>query len=195
VVHGISNHLIWKCPTKIITENYKVNMTNNHLEIGVGTGYFLRKCKKINHDTTVTLMDLNKDTLIYCFKKLYKLTDKIIMHQGDIFTNQYMENQYDSIAINYVLHCLPGNGTQKMKIFSYLEKYLKPGGVLFGSTIICDGLQNPSAKALMKFYNDQGIFSNIEDTISVMKTILFMFFDKFQYQIVNNVFIFSAWKK
>lgn len=44
VVLGISNYFIWKCPTKHIVAHYNRNVSANHLDVGVGTGYFLKHC-------------------------------------------------------------------------------------------------------------------------------------------------------
>ncbi|MCW8965760.1 MAG: methyltransferase type 12, partial [Candidatus Pacearchaeota archaeon] len=37
-VLGISNQFIWKCPTKTLVNLYNENITQNHLDVGVGTG-------------------------------------------------------------------------------------------------------------------------------------------------------------
>ena len=39
LVHGLSNHVAWRCPTWRITELYRANLSANHLEAGVGTGF------------------------------------------------------------------------------------------------------------------------------------------------------------
>ncbi len=41
VVLGVSNRFIWKCPTPRIEAHYNRHVTANHLDAGVGTGYFL----------------------------------------------------------------------------------------------------------------------------------------------------------
>src|SRR5215204_7263013 len=38
VVLGISNRLIWRCPTRHILQLYNQHATDNHLDVGVGTG-------------------------------------------------------------------------------------------------------------------------------------------------------------
>ena len=45
VVLVISNRLIWKCPSRRILELYNRHVTGNHLDVGVGTGYFLARCR------------------------------------------------------------------------------------------------------------------------------------------------------
>ena len=43
-VLGISNRLIWKCPSSYLLENYNQHISANHLDIGIGTGFFLAHC-------------------------------------------------------------------------------------------------------------------------------------------------------
>ena len=38
---GVCNKLIWKCPTEEILEMYQQHLSDYHLEVCVGTGYFL----------------------------------------------------------------------------------------------------------------------------------------------------------
>lgn len=45
LVLGISNRLIWKCPTARLVDHYNTHLTANHLDVGVGTGYFLDRCR------------------------------------------------------------------------------------------------------------------------------------------------------
>lgn len=49
VVLGLTNHLIWNCPTKRLLQNYNKHITANHLDVGVGTGYFLDHCRFPSH--------------------------------------------------------------------------------------------------------------------------------------------------
>lgn len=36
----ISSHLVWECPSSKIVKFYNQFVSNNHLDIGVGTGFF-----------------------------------------------------------------------------------------------------------------------------------------------------------
>jgi hypothetical protein len=36
LVHGLSNHVAWRCPTRKLLELYRANLSANHLEAGVG---------------------------------------------------------------------------------------------------------------------------------------------------------------
>ena len=42
MVNDINCRYAWRCHKDNIFENYKLNIRNNHLEIGPGTGYFLK---------------------------------------------------------------------------------------------------------------------------------------------------------
>ena len=44
-VLGFSNSFIWQHPTRHLVDLYQTYTTHNHLDIGVGTGYFLDKCE------------------------------------------------------------------------------------------------------------------------------------------------------
>ena len=40
-VLGFQNKFIWKCPTERILDLYRDHLSDNHLEVGVQSGYFL----------------------------------------------------------------------------------------------------------------------------------------------------------
>ncbi len=44
-VLGISNPLIWECSTAHIQSLYDRHATPNHLDVGVGTGCYLDRCR------------------------------------------------------------------------------------------------------------------------------------------------------
>src|SRR5258708_16057798 len=62
-VLGIANAVIWKCSTSKILTFYNQHISANHLDIGVGTGYFLDKCRFPSNAPKLTLFDLNPNSL------------------------------------------------------------------------------------------------------------------------------------
>ena len=42
-VLGLSSLLLWRCPSSRVLAQYQANVSANHLDVGVGTGYFLDK--------------------------------------------------------------------------------------------------------------------------------------------------------
>ncbi|MGL4880630.1 MAG: methyltransferase type 12, partial [Waterburya sp.] len=74
--------------------------------------------------------------------------------------------KFDSVGINYLLHCVPGSIKSKSIVFDHLKALLNPNAIVFGSTLLQGGVQrNCFAKCLMDTYNKHGIFSNQQDDL------------------------------
>ncbi|HBK0938208.1 TPA: methyltransferase, partial [Escherichia coli] len=60
-VLGVSNWLAWGCPTKEhLLPHFLEHLGNNHLDIGVGTGFYLTH---VPESSLISLMDLNEASL------------------------------------------------------------------------------------------------------------------------------------
>jgi len=59
LVHGLSNRLAWRCPTRRLLEPYRANLSDNHLDAGVGTGFFLDRTGASRLGRLV-LIDINR---------------------------------------------------------------------------------------------------------------------------------------
>ena len=70
IVVSVSNSYIWKCPSSLIEHHYNANISSNHLDVGVGTGYFLDRCRFPNNNPRVALMDMNANSLEFTSKRL-----------------------------------------------------------------------------------------------------------------------------
>jgi ubiquinone/menaquinone biosynthesis C-methylase UbiE len=192
-VHGLSNHYLWHCPTVQLHALYQQYTTNNHLEVGVGTGFFLKQVKFSRLKPRIVLMDLNTNTL--------EMVSQAIAHYqpagvvNDILSpTQPQLPLFDSIAFNYVWHCLPANAN-KAQAFTHLAQFLKPDGVLFGATLLGkDTKLNPIAKGLMTLYNQKGIFGNQYDSYAALESALAANFSRYDIRQIGTAAIFSAWK-
>ena len=61
---------------------------------------------------------------------------------------------FDSVGINYLLHCLPGSFESKAVSLDHLKSLMKPGAIIFGSTLLQGGVARSwPAKRLMDVYN------------------------------------------
>ena len=56
--------VIFKCPLKTVINLYNDKISDTHLDIGVGTGYFLDKSKFPTGHPTIHLMDLNPNEVV-----------------------------------------------------------------------------------------------------------------------------------
>lgn len=191
IVLTLSNRFAWRCPTKIQLKNYNDNITDCHLDVGVGSGYYLNHCIFPTKKPTLTLIDSNKNCLRYCHRLLVRYKPSII--QADLYDLPPLIQSFDSIGLNYVLHCLPGNLQTKSTVIQQLLPLLSENGVLFGATILNTG-ENPNfmARKLLNIYNKKGIFSNQFDDVASLKEMLNLYFKEVKINTVGMVAIFSA---
>src|SRR3546814_19098587 len=60
VVLGFSNRFLWRCPTAELVGLYDANVSANHLDAGVATGYFLDRCRFPSEQPRLCMLDLNE---------------------------------------------------------------------------------------------------------------------------------------
>ena len=192
IVLGVSNRFIWKCPTHRLEEHYNQHVAANHLDVGVGTGYFLDRCKFPSPTPHIALMDLNPDALDFASKRISRYKPKT-------YRNNVLElisidgERFDSIGISYLLHCIPGSIESKAVVFDHLKAILNPRGVLFGSTLLQGGVaRNWLAKRLMAAYSHKGIFANEQDNLEGLVHALKQRFRDVSVEVVGCAAIFSG---
>lgn len=190
-VLGFSNTFVWRCPSRQILDFYNEHISGHHLDVGVGTGYFLDKCKFPTHSPIIALADLNANSLQVTARRLARYNPTT--HIANVLEPLDIEPAgFDSIALNYLLHCLPGNLLDKGAVFRNLRPLLNDkGGVIFGTTILGKGVkQNLLAKTLMRIYNSNGIFGNMEDTAADLDNQLHAIFRDYSIHVVGCVAFF-----
>ncbi len=96
LVLGLSNRLIWKCPTPQLITHYNQNVSGNHLDVGVGTGYFLDHCRFPSDTPRVALMDLNPDTLEFASRRVARYLPEIYP-QNILEPISFDGNGFDSV--------------------------------------------------------------------------------------------------
>lgn len=188
----LSNQLAWRCSARLILDFYDENVSANHLDIGVGTGYFLDKCRFPSANPRIALLDLNPNSLTMTASRLrrYQPTTYLANVLEPI---QLDTPNFDSIALNYLLHCLPGTMQSKQVLFDNVRPWLNPEGVVFGTTILGQGIRpNFLARRLMALYNAKGIFSNREDSLIALEAILKQYFREYWTKVVGCVAFFKA---
>ena len=164
VVLGFSNRFVWRCRSSRMLERYDRYVGPRHLDVGVGTGWFLDHCSWPVEAPHITLLDLNENSLTTAAERIRRFapatTRANVLDPVDLG-----DARFDSIGANYLFHCLPGTLEQKATtVLSNLRPYLASGGVFFGSTILGRGVEhNLLGRRLMRLYNRKGIFSNLED--------------------------------
>lgn len=80
---------------------------------------------------------------------------------------------FESIGLNYLLHCLSGNIRSKDNALRHLSPRLAPGGVMFGATLLHGGVDRRwPARRLTAIYNGKGIFDNTRDDLDGLRATL-----------------------
>ena len=192
VVLGISNRWIWKCPTPKLLDFYNQHISGNHLDVGVGTGYFLDHCHFPTSTPRIELLDLNSDCLGSTAQRISRY--KPVQHQANVLEPLAIKTQaFDSIGLNYLLHCLPGAMESKAIAFDHLIPFLSKDGTVFGSTLVQrDAPRNVAAKRLMAFYNTRGIFGNSDDSAKALEAELDKRFEEYSVTLCGCVALFHA---
>lgn len=159
----------------------------------MGTGYYLKQNLPAGGQR-IALVDLNENSL--------ESTAKAIEHlKPEVYRRNVLEpfglggEMFDSVSINYLLHCLPGSMAEKSIVFSHIKEVMNTGGMVFGSTILGQGTpKNAFAQKLMSFYNKKGIFCNENDELVALEEALNKHFSNVKVEVIGCVALFSATK-
>jgi hypothetical protein len=192
LVLGASNRLVWKCPTQRLVEHYNRHITDNHLDVGVGTGYFLDKCRFPSTKPRVALMDLNQNSLDFAARRIARYAPET-WRRSVLDPIELNAPKFDSVGVNYLLHCLPGTIESKSVAFDHLIALMNPGAILFGSTLLHGGVRRSwLARRLMDVYNRKGIFSNAGDHLDGLTQALEKRFEDVSVDVVGSAALFSG---
>lgn len=191
---GISARFLWKCSYSRLLNFYNKNISACHLDVGVGSGYYLDKCRFPSKQPKISLLDLNPNSLDFTSNRIKHYNPSC--YQASVLEPLPLEpNQFDSIGINYLLHCLPGTLATKTVAFEYLKPLMKDGAVLFGSTVLGTGVKhNYLGRIVMHIYNNTGVFTNWQDNVEDLKEALAANFSTYSVQVVGCTALFTARK-
>lgn len=173
VVLTLSNPLVWRCPTRRILALYDRHVAAEHLDVGVGTGWYLNRCRYPREGPRVGLMDLNPNPLAAASQRIARHRPEL--YRADVLRPISLEGvaPFRSVALTYLLHCLPGSIQEKAVAFDNLAPLLHPDGVVFGATLLSLGVERSrAARALMRAYNRKGVFSNEADGVDGLRATL-----------------------
>ena len=196
-VLGFSCRLIWRCPKSEMLVNYNRHVGGRHLELGAGTAYFPDRCAFPTSNPEVTLVDLNPTVLRVSADRLARYRVRVV--QADVLQplsladDELATGTYDSVGMNFLLHCVPGTWAEKGKIFANAAAALRPGGRVIGSTILSAGVETTAmARRLMGVYNSRGIFHNTGDDLAGLREQLDGHFRHSRITIRGSVALFAA---
>jgi SAM-dependent methyltransferase len=191
-VLGLSCRLVWRCSKVEMLASYNRNLGARHLDLGVGTAYFLDRCRFPDPRPRVTLVDLNPTVPRVAAARISRYQPQLI-RANVLEPLPVSAGMYDSVGMNFLLHCLPGDWAAKAAVLTNAATALRPGGRLFGSTILAHGVPTTApARALMRLYNSRGIFHNTNDDLAGLREQLAGHFADHRLAVRGCVALFEA---
>jgi hypothetical protein len=192
LILGLSCSLVWRCPRRHFLDLYDRHVGSPHLDIGVGTGYFLDRCRFSIDRPQITLLDPSDACLSKAASRLEHYSPRVVnasaLEPLDLGTARFA-----SIALNGVLHCLPATPETKAAVLARLRPLLEDGGVVFGSTILGSGVEHGrlARKALAR-YNREGFFTNLADDLDGLERALAHSFADQHIEVRGSFALFAA---
>ncbi|MEM7363573.1 MAG: class I SAM-dependent methyltransferase [Pseudomonadota bacterium] len=196
-LYQIVTPYFWQCPTETLMDNYVENISENHLEVGVGSGYFLKRTLCADFVKRLVLVDLNRNCLEKSATHLQTFAPQLLHHNIlEPLQQTDRQHQFSSAGMNYVLHCIPGGVSSQLRVFKHVKSVLRVGGVFFGATLI----EKPAMHAirawlLMKLLAAVGIFHNRMHTIADLRQSLESHFGQVEITTVGHAAVFRAVKE
>jgi len=92
-----------------------------------------------------------------------------------------------------VIHCLPGPPSRKAAAVRNVAKVLKPGGVLFGATVLgSTGPHTRLSRAVLWFVNSRQIFDNLADSEPELRAMLAASCATVDIHVIGSVAVFAC---
>lgn len=191
---GYFSRLAWRCPASRVLTHYDRHISANHLDVGVGTGYFLDHCTFPcpPAQPRLALLDLSTSCLDVASKRVQRHAPEII-EANVLAPVDYDGPRFDSVGLNYVLHCLPGDIASKAAAFDHLISLTNPGARVFGATLLHEGVHRSwFAQKVMARNNSHGIFCNANDSLAGLRSALSNRFADPTVEVVGCVALFAG---
>jgi ubiquinone/menaquinone biosynthesis C-methylase UbiE len=192
MVLGLFCSLVWRCPAREMRRLYDHSVGNRHLDVGPGTGYFVDHCHFPTAHPEITLLDLNAGCLEASAERLARY--RPVTCQANLMHPLPLpKHHFDSAAMNLVFHTIPGGWDGKGVIFKHVAETLRPGGVLFGTTVLAEGVpMNGLTRKLLASQHKRGNFQNQGDDPEGLERQLATYFPTYRMAIRGSVALFRA---
>ncbi len=192
IIFGFNCPVIWRCRKTNFIDLYNAHVSTRHLDIGVGTGLLLDRCKFPAPDPAITLMDMNPNSLHAAATRLKRYTPHT--HQANVLKPWGLPTgSFESVGMCNLLHCLPGTLADKAIVFEHARAVLTPGGVVLGTTLLGKGVDHTRlAKRTLSATNRRGVMSNLDDSLEDLTAALARTFTSYDVDTVGSMALFSA---
>jgi ubiquinone/menaquinone biosynthesis C-methylase UbiE len=192
LVLGLFCSVVWRCPAREMRRLYDRSVGNRHLDIGPGTGYFVDRCHFPTPQPEITLLDLSSECLKMSAERLARYRPATC--QANLMCPLPLPpRHFDSAGMNLVFHTIPGGWEGKGVIFKHVAETLRPGGTLFGTTVLAEGVpMNRLTRKMLLAQYERGNFQNQGDDPDGLRHQLAKYFPEYQVRTRGTVAIFEA---
>jgi len=189
---GFFSRVAWRCSSQRVLSHYNRHVSANHIDIGVGTGFFLDRCIYPGGAPRIALLDANTACLDAARRRIARYGPETyetsVLEPLDLATDPF-----ESIGMNYLLHCLPGSLDSKQVVFHHVRALASPGATVFGATLLSGGVhRNWLARQVMERNNRVGIFSNRSDDLEGLQDVLDRHLENPSLDVVGCVALFAG---
>lgn len=194
-VLGLVSTWAWGCSTaKYLVPLFKRSTRKNHLDIGAGTGYYLRKAE-IPSTTRLTLADTETGALEVAMRRSGKTDATPLV--ADILRPlppRSDMDKFDSVSMYYLLHCIPATLEEKCGVFDHIKYSMTADGVISGANVLGKGIRqdNRFAAFIRRGCLNHGVFHNRDDNAYDFEHALRKNFKAVETWVVGSVFMFRA---
>ncbi|TBU25291.1 hypothetical protein BD311DRAFT_809365 [Dichomitus squalens] len=191
VVPVVSKIFAWSCSThSILLPLYEQHVKESaaHLKIGARNGYYPAAAASSGRRLGWSPSRLAKAG--------YRGSIPTLVHNVSQPRPEDMHGKYHSVVLYYLFHCLPGSFPRKATdVFANVVPALSPNGVVYGSTILGQGVaHNWLGRRLMGLYDRKGIFGNVGDSVDGLRQALEEVFEESSVKVVGVVALFEGRK-
>jgi len=192
LVLRFNNRCVWRCTSTALTRHYDSHVSAAHLDVGPGTAYYLDRCQFPVSAPEITLLDPNGAVLAASSARLHRYSPRV--HQASVLEPIGLPAaSFDSIGLGHVLHCLPGTMESKTQAIANLRPLLRPGGQIFGSTVLAAGVRHTVlSRRVMSSLNHRGIFHNLDDDLMSLHRTLEAHLTNVEIRIQGTVALFAG---
>lgn len=188
----LSSLLFWRCQSAQFITLYRSHVSRRHLEVGVGTGYLLKRAVFPSHWVQLYILDSNPQVLRHASQYLSRYNPTVVL--CDLMSNDWPAlPQQQSIGMNYVWHALEGTDEARAQVFGRLADYLTNDGVLFGSSVVGIHKAMPKlSQTVSRHWLQAGLFNNQGDNTTCLQRALDAYFDDVHIWQQGQVMFFVA---
>ncbi|WP_052745506.1 class I SAM-dependent methyltransferase [Allosalinactinospora lopnorensis] len=168
---------VWGVPNGLLHTLLAAHAGEEHVEVGVGNGYFPARLPSWSPLRTLHLLDVNPACMSLTARRLRGRFNLVEHAQNAVNPwDSIAEASVDSVGCFMTLHAIKRASMAELApLVAQAHRVLKTGGRFIGCTIVCHGAGvhvTGRARRLIEHYNASGVFFNATDSVEKLRALL-----------------------